>query len=129
VTVDPAQVRRVILCSGKVYYDLEARREQLGVRDAAIVRLEQLYPVAPALIEAELARYAPGTPVVWVQEEPENMGAWRFFRTHVKDRLLAGREVHCVSRPESASPATGSANSHKQEQDILLAAAFAARSA
>ena len=124
-TVAPAGVRRILMCTGKIYYDLEARRAQLQAYDTAIIRLEQLYPLNLPLLQQELDRYAPGLPVTWVQEEPENMGPWRFFRLRVADRILRDRVVQSVSRPESASPATGSANSHKQEQDQLLTAAFA----
>ena len=124
-TVAPAGVRRVLMCTGKIYYDLEARREQLQRQDTAILRLEQLYPLSLPLLQQELDRYAPGIPVTWVQEEPENMGAWRFFRLRVADRILRDRVVQSVCRPESASPATGSANNHKQEQEQLLLSAFA----
>jgi 2-oxoglutarate dehydrogenase E1 component len=121
--VDPAGVRRVVLCSGKVVYDLHAAREEAGRDDVAIVRLEQLYPLRLAEIEAALAPYAADVPVVWVQEEPENMGAWRFLRVQWGSELL-GRRFSGVTRPASASPATGSSSSHKIEQAELMRAAF-----
>ena len=122
--VKPADVKQVILCSGKVFYDLDAKRQELGRHDVAILRVEQLYPLAPATLDAALASFDAKAPVVWVQEEPENQGAWRYFRHFFGDHLAA-RGLSCVSRPASASPATGSANSHKHEQDLVLAGAFA----
>jgi 2-oxoglutarate dehydrogenase E1 component len=116
---DPARVERVLMCSGKVYYDLVAAREEAGRDDIAIVRVEQLYPLRQAEVDAALAPYAPGVPVIWVQEEPENMGAWRYLRVTWGDRV-AGRPFTGVTRPASASPATGSASSHRIEQAELL---------
>jgi 2-oxoglutarate dehydrogenase E1 component len=118
-TVDPAVVERVLLCSGKVYYDLVAARDEADRGDVAIVRLEQLYPLRGADVDAALEPYRPGVPVTWVQEEPENMGAWRYLRVRWGDRV-AGRPFGGVTRPESASPATGSASSHRVEQAELL---------
>jgi 2-oxoglutarate dehydrogenase E1 component len=118
---DPAAVRRVLLCTGKVAVDLEARREELGTNTAAIVRVEQLYPFPHVAIDEQIARYPNATDVVWVQEEPENMGAWRFVYTQMQ-RQRTGLDV--VARPESASPATGSKTVHNQEQEELLEAAF-----
>jgi 2-oxoglutarate dehydrogenase E1 component len=122
-TVDPDGVRRVLMCSGKVYYELLAAREEGGRDDLAIVRLEQLYPLRGADVDAALAPYGPGVPVTWVQEEPENMGAWRYLRVTWGDRV-AGRSFAGVTRPASASPATGSASSHRIEQAELLRQAF-----
>ena len=122
-SVDPADVRRILLCSGKVYFDLERKRKELGATDVAIVRLEQLYPLSDALAKT-LAPYKDGTPLVWVQDEPWNMGAWYFLNARLPT-LLEGRfPVSCVSRAESASPATGSHASHELEQKMLLDAAF-----
>ena len=117
-------IRRVLLCSGKVAYELEKRRQELGRRDVAIIRVEQLYPLPKEPLEAALAGYAPGTPVVWVQEEPENMGAWRFFRIHFGERLFDRFPFTGVCRQSAASPATGSKKSHDLEQNELLGAAF-----
>jgi 2-oxoglutarate dehydrogenase E1 component len=117
-------IRRILLCSGKVAYELEKRRQELGRRDVAIVRVEQLYPLPKAALEAALAGYAAGTPAVWVQEEPENMGAWRFFRIHFGERLLDRFPFTGVCRQSAASPATGSKKSHDLEQNELLGAAF-----
>jgi 2-oxoglutarate dehydrogenase E1 component len=121
----PTQARRILLCSGKLYYELAAERKERGIEDVALVRLEQLYPLREELLEAALERYGKDVPVVWVQEEPENMGAWRFLRIHWGDTLF-GRPFLGVSRPASASPATGSASAHRIEQAEIIRAAFAA---
>jgi 2-oxoglutarate dehydrogenase E1 component len=121
---DPKEVRQIILCTGKIYYELAAQREELKREDVAIVRLEQLYPLPKDELQIALQPYQEGTPVLWVQEEPENMGAWRFLRVKFGTKLLDRFPFSGVSRPASASPATGSANSHKQEQARLFAKAF-----
>ncbi len=120
----PADIRRVILCTGKVAYELEKRRQEIGRRDVAIIRVEQLYPLPRRPLEEALAGYAAGTPVVWVQEEPENMGAWRFLRIHLGDKLSGQYPFSGVCRQSAASPATGSKKSHDLEQNELLTAAF-----
>ncbi|MEX2541622.1 MAG: 2-oxoglutarate dehydrogenase E1 component, partial [Trueperaceae bacterium] len=127
VLADPAapkKARRVLLCSGKLYYELAAEREEKGIDDVAIVRLEQLYPLNEGQLETVLDRYGKKVPVVWVQEEPENMGAWRFLRIQWGDRLF-GRGFSGITRPASASPATGSASAHRIEQAEIIRAAFA----
>ena len=121
--VDPAGVTRVLLCSGKVYYDLVAEREKRERDDVAIVRLEMLHPLPEARLAEALAAFPDAAPLVWVQEEPANMGAWSFLRTPWGSQVF-GRAFHGVTRPASASPATGSGSSHKIEQDELLQAAF-----
>ncbi len=121
---DPRTIRRVLLCSGKVAYELEKRRQELGRHDVAIIRIEQLYPLPRRALDATLAGYAPGTPVVWVQEEPENMGAWRFLRIHLGDKVGDNLPFSGVCRQSAASPATGSKKSHDLEQNELLTAAF-----
>jgi len=122
--VDPAEIRRVLLCSGKVAYELEKRRQELGRRDVAIIRVEQFYPLPRRSLEEALAGYAAGTPVVWVQEEPENMGGWRFLRIHLGEKLFDRLPFSGVCRQSAASPATGSKKSHDLEQKELLTAAF-----
>ncbi len=117
--------RRVLLCSGKLYYELLERREQMKLTDVAVVRLEQLYPFPVKEIEAALAGYADGTNVIWVQEEPENMGAWRFLRVTCSMTLFQRFPFTGLARPESSSPATGSAKAHRIEQERLLVSAFA----
>ena len=123
-TSEPKAVRRVLLCSGKIYYDLKAAREAMGARHVAIIRLEQLYPLRRLELEAALAPYADGTPLVWVQEEPRNMGAWPFLRLNLGEPLFGRHPLIGVTRSESASPATGSAASHKMEQELLIEKAF-----
>jgi 2-oxoglutarate dehydrogenase E1 component len=118
--LDPANVRQVVLCSGKVYYDLVARRAKVHRRDVAILRIEQLYPLPKAELETQLSKYPAGTPVVWVQEEPENMGAWWFLRVNLGESILKTYPLSVISRPASASPATGSTHSHEIEQDNLV---------
>lgn len=113
---------RVLLCSGQLAIDLEAERERRGSR-AAIIRLERLYPFpAKALAEA-VCRYPDGTPVTWVQEEPENMGAWRWLRPQL-EALLGNYSIDFLARPERASPATGSLALHQREQDMIFNQAF-----
>ncbi len=118
---DAKHVKRVLLCSGKVYYDLLAERGD--DRDTALVRLEQLYPLSERELNAALAPYPADVPIAWVQEEPENMGAWRYLRVAFGDRLFSHPFLG-VCRPASASPATGSSSAHKLEQRDLLHAAF-----
>jgi 2-oxoglutarate decarboxylase len=123
--LDAAAVRKVLLCSGKVAYDLMAHRESEGTADVAIVRVEQLYPLPAEQILAELDRYPNATDVVWVQEEPMNMGAWQFMAVNLPEHLPHGRTFRRVSRRASASPAVGSAKVHDVEQRQLVAEAFA----
>jgi 2-oxoglutarate dehydrogenase E1 component len=120
---DPAvsrQATRVLICTGKVYYDLAAAREAKKRSDVAILRIEQLYPLADELLVEALAPYQ-GAERVWVQEEPFNMGAW--YHLYARWPQALGK-LACVSRPESASPATGSEKSHKYEQQLLIDQAF-----
>jgi 2-oxoglutarate dehydrogenase E1 component len=124
-TVEAKNVKRVLLCTGKVYYELAKARTELKRNDVAILRLEQLYPLRADLLEAALKPYAAETPVFWVQEEPENMGALRFLRSRLGERLFNRYPLTAISRPESASPATGSPGAHKIEQARLVKASFA----
>ena len=128
-TVDAKHASRVLLCSGKVYYDLLAARRERKATDVAIIRVEQLYPMSDKELEAALAPYPAKTPVFWVQEEPRNMGAWVFLHMRLGDKLFGKHPFHGISRPESASPATGSHNAHKLEQDRLMEEAFTLPSA
>ena len=122
-TVDPAGVRRVLLASGKVYWDLVARREKLGATSTAIVRVEQLYPLPEDELRIVLDAY-PDAPLTWVQEEPQNQGAWGFMAMNFP--VEVGRTLRVVARAASASPATGSTSTHKVEQEDLLDRAFQA---
>jgi 2-oxoglutarate dehydrogenase complex dehydrogenase (E1) component-like enzyme len=122
-TVDPAQVTRVLMCSGKVYYDLAAAREKQGRTDIAILRVEQLYPLPAAELQAEFARY-PNAQLVWVQEEPANQGPWPFIALNLPEHL-GGRPLARASRKASASPAVGSHGVHESQQAEVVATAFA----
>jgi 2-oxoglutarate dehydrogenase E1 component len=121
----PAEVTRVVFCSGKIYYDLLAAREERQAAHVALVRVEQLYPFAAEQAAEILDRYAATAEVVWAQEEPRNMGAWRVMRECVQPLLGAtGREVRYVGRPEAASPATGSAKRHRHEAAEIVGEAL-----
>jgi 2-oxoglutarate dehydrogenase E1 component len=124
VPASPAEVRRVLLCSGKLYYELASRRDELKRTDVAIIRLEQLYPFPTKPLESALAALPETAQLFWVQEEPRNMGAWSFLRTRFGERLLDRYPFRGICRPESASPATGSGTSHKIEQQAILKQAF-----
>jgi 2-oxoglutarate dehydrogenase E1 component len=117
-------VRRVLLCTGKIYYELAAYRDEQRRQDVAIIRLEQLYPMHPGLLEPILAPCPEQTPVFWVQEEPANMGAWRYLHEKFGKKLFNRFPFAPISRFESASPATGSAHAHKLEQANLIRRAF-----
>ncbi|MDR2380564.1 MAG: multifunctional oxoglutarate decarboxylase/oxoglutarate dehydrogenase thiamine pyrophosphate-binding subunit/dihydrolipoyllysine-residue succinyltransferase subunit, partial [Bifidobacteriaceae bacterium] len=126
--VAPGRARRVLICSGRVYWDLVARRDSLGEparSTTAIVRLEQLYPLTDEMISALVSGLAPEAELVWVQDEPVNQGAWSFLLRKATPRL-GGRALGVVARPEAASPATGSHSAHAVEQTALLDQAFAA---
>jgi len=124
VNPNRGKVDRVLICCGKIYYELEQERQDLKRDDVAIIRLEQLYPLPKEALRHVLGRYPDGTPVYWVQEEPENMGAWRFLFAHFGEKLFNRLPFFGIHRRAAASPATGSANSHKLEQKQLLTKAF-----
>jgi 2-oxoglutarate dehydrogenase E1 component len=121
----PDEVDSLVLCSGKVYYDLLERREEAGAARVALVRVEQLAPFPRAPLAEVARRYAGARRVVWAQEEPENKGAYRVIRPWLES-ALAGRAVEYVGRPASASPATGSLGVHVAEQKLLVARALGA---
>jgi 2-oxoglutarate dehydrogenase E1 component len=121
-TVNPDEVKTVLLCSGKVYYDLVVEREKLGRKDVAIVRLERLYPLPAITLPPELARYQNLTSVRWVQEEPANQGAWSFMAMNLP--ALINHQITGVSRPASSSPAVGSHHRSELEQQALVTQAF-----
>jgi 2-oxoglutarate dehydrogenase E1 component len=120
--VDASAVRRVVMCSGKVYFDLVAARQATGAFDVALVRVELLHPFPDADLHAILAGYPPDAERVWCQEEPRNMGAWPMFDQFFLDAGIAAR---FVGRRAAASPATGSHKRHKAEQEALVAEALA----
>ncbi|WP_327353470.1 multifunctional oxoglutarate decarboxylase/oxoglutarate dehydrogenase thiamine pyrophosphate-binding subunit/dihydrolipoyllysine-residue succinyltransferase subunit [Streptomyces sp. NBC_01304] len=131
-TTNPAAVRKVVFCAGKVYYDLEAEREKRGATDTAIIRIERLYPLPGAELQAEIAKYPNAEKYLWVQEEPANQGAWPFIALNLIDHLdLAvgadvphGERLRRISRPHGSSPAVGSAKRHQAEQQQLLTEVF-----
>ncbi len=120
-------IKRVLLCSGKIYYDLIERREQLGRQDVAILRIEQLYPFPMKRLRKAMEEYGDDTEVFWVQEEPRNQGAWPFLRMRFCPRLVDRFELRGITRAESASPATGSRAAHMMEQEIILTEAIGAK--
>lgn len=121
---NPQSTTKIFMCSGKIYYELEKTRHERKRDDIAIVRLEQLYPLTEAHLKPALDAYSDGTPVVWVQDEPENMGVWRYLRARFGTDLLGRFPLQRVSRSESASPATGSPAAHKIEHQRLMDDAF-----
>ncbi|MFI5616315.1 multifunctional oxoglutarate decarboxylase/oxoglutarate dehydrogenase thiamine pyrophosphate-binding subunit/dihydrolipoyllysine-residue succinyltransferase subunit [Streptomyces sp. NPDC051567] len=133
-TVDPNAVRKVVFCAGKVYYDLEAEREKRGITDTAIIRIERLYPLAGAELQAEIAKFPNAAKYIWAQEEPANQGAWPFIALNLIDHLdlavgadvPAGERLRRVSRPHGSSPAVGSAKRHQAEQQLLMNEVFEA---
>jgi 2-oxoglutarate dehydrogenase complex dehydrogenase (E1) component-like enzyme len=123
---DQSHVRKILVCSGKIYYELLAARDARNLTDTAIVRMEQLYPCPEAEFNEVLHLYPAASQVVWVQEEPRNMGAWGFVRGYIQPILdRQGRKIGYAGRPESASPSPGSLKRHLQEQAQLIEEAFA----
>ncbi|MER5255532.1 multifunctional oxoglutarate decarboxylase/oxoglutarate dehydrogenase thiamine pyrophosphate-binding subunit/dihydrolipoyllysine-residue succinyltransferase subunit [Streptomyces sp. NPDC002855] len=133
-SVEASAVRKVVFCSGKLYYDLEAERKKRGVTDTAIIRIERLYPLPGAELQAEIAKYPNAEKYLWAQEEPANQGAWPFIALNLIDHLdLAvgadiphGERLRRISRPHGSSPAVGSKKRHEQEQEQLLSEVFEA---
>jgi 2-oxoglutarate dehydrogenase E1 component len=119
--VNPAEVKRIVLCSGKVYYDLALLRADQKRGDLAVIRIEQLYPWPLEQLQRVLAKYKPGTEVIWAQEESQNNGAWFFVEPLLREM---GHNVKCIARDASASPSSGSTFVHKYEQAELLEAVF-----
>jgi 2-oxoglutarate dehydrogenase E1 component len=114
----PAAPKRLFLCSGKIYYDLAAQRKEFP--DAAIVRVEQIYPLHIEKMKKAFAKYNSASECCWIQEEPENMGAWDFIRQHLYDMLPKSMRLRYVGRARSSSPATGSKKVHNVEQAAIL---------
>ena len=118
------KIKRVIACSGKVYYDLVRKREDRKALDVAILRIEQLYPFPHKAFAAELRRYPNATDIVWCQDEPQNQGAWFFVQHYVHENMTDGQRMGYAGRPASASPAVGYAHLHQEQQKALLDQAF-----
>jgi 2-oxoglutarate dehydrogenase E1 component len=123
-TADPAKVTRVLMCTGRIYYDLAEERTKRKADHVAIVRLEQLYPWWPDLVNESMAPYAGLREVMWVQDEPYNMGAATFVTPRLEEMLPSKTKLEVIARAESASPATGSHNAHVIEERQILKAAF-----
>ena len=121
---DAESVRRIVLCSGKVYYDLRAHRAEQGITDTALIRIEQFYPLNRDLLRRVLDQYPHAETHVWCQEEPCNMGAWTFLSPRLHE--VIGQPARYVGRPDAASPAVGSLAMHKHEQSKLVREAFEA---
>ena len=118
------KVKRVLACSGKVYYDLVKKREEKGSHDVAILRVEQLYPFPHKAFAAELKKYPNATEIVWCQDEPQNQGAWFFVQHYIHENMVAGQKLGYAGRAASASPAVGYAHLHQEQQKALVDAAF-----
>lgn len=119
------KVKRIIACSGKVYYDLIKKREEKGSKDVAIIRVEQLYPFPHKAFGNEVKRYPNATDIVWCQDEPQNQGAWFFVQHYIHENMLDGQRLGYAGRAPSASPAVGYAHLHQEQQKALLDQAFA----
>ena len=120
----PSKCQRVLLCTGKVYYDLVEARKRRGLENIAILRIEQLYPMKTQELMDAFDGFPQGSDVFWVQEEPKNMGAWPYLKLNHGDCLAEKFKLTCISREESASPSTGSQSAHKMEQQELIDAAY-----
>jgi 2-oxoglutarate dehydrogenase E1 component len=121
-SAEPEKIRAVLLCSGKIYFDLLERKSRDGRDDLDLIRVEQYYPLRTDLLREALGRYGRDVHIAWVQEEPANMGGWNFIRPHLREIL--GEEPRYVGKGEAASPTVGSHRVHKQEQERLLNEAF-----
>jgi 2-oxoglutarate dehydrogenase E1 component len=121
---DPSKARRVVICGGKVYYDLVEAADAKALEDVAVVRVEQLYPFPRTQLAAELKRFANAHEIMWCQEEPMNQGAWYQIHHHLRACLQAGQVLDYTGRPRSAAPACGHLATHVVEQAKLLADAL-----
>lgn len=121
---DAKSIKRLVICSGKVYYDLYQYREENELNNVAIARMEQFYPFADKDVAEALDKYSHVEDIVWCQEEPQNMGAWTFISPRITEQLKEGQKFRYAGRKPSASPATGQKKIHQKEQDLLLKAAL-----
>ena len=122
--IKPEKVKRMVVCSGKVYYDLVKKREERGSDDVAIVRIEQLYPFAHKAFANEIKKYPNATEIVWAQDEPQNQGAWFFVQHYIHENMLDGQKLGYSGRAASASPAVGYSHLHQEQQKALVDGAF-----
>ncbi|HUP94336.1 MAG TPA: 2-oxoglutarate dehydrogenase E1 component [Burkholderiales bacterium] len=118
--IDPAKVARMVLCSGKVYYDLRQGRKTRGIENLPLVRIAQLYPFAHDDFKALMERYKSATEIVWCQEEPRNQGAWRHIQHYLLRHLLPHQKLYYAGRDSSASPAAGYKQLHDEQQKALV---------
>ena len=118
------KVKRIIACSGKVYYDLAKKREEKGIDDAVVLRVEQLYPFPHKAFAAELKKYPNVTDIVWCQDEPQNQGAWFFVQHYIHENMFDGQKLGYSGRAASASPAVGYSHLHQEQQKALVDGAF-----
>ncbi len=118
------KVKRIVACSGKVYYDLVKRREENGHDDTAIIRVEQLYPFPHKAFATEMKKYPNASEVVWCQDEPQNQGAWFFVQHYIHENMNEGQKLGYAGRAASASPAVGYSHLHQEQQKSLVDAAF-----
>jgi 2-oxoglutarate dehydrogenase E1 component len=118
------KVKRLVACSGKVYYDLAKKREEKGIEDVAIIRVEQLYPFPHKAFAAELKKYPNATDIVWCQDEPQNQGAWFFIQHNIHENMTDGQRLGYSGRAASASPAVGYSHLHLEQQKSLVEGAF-----
>jgi 2-oxoglutarate dehydrogenase E1 component len=118
------KVKRVVVCSGKVYYDLAKKREEAGHDDTVLLRLEQLYPFPHKVFAAELKKYPNATEVLWCQDEPQNQGAWFFVQHYLFENMVSGQKLGYSGRAASASPAVGYSHLHQEQQKALVDGAF-----
>ncbi len=119
------KVKRVVACSGKVYYDLVKKREEKAIDDVAILRVEQLYPFPHKAFAAELKKYPNAVDIVWCQDEPQNQGAWFFVQHYIHENMIEGQKLGYSGRAASASPAVGYSHLHQEQQKNLVDGAFA----
>ncbi|MEC5214935.1 2-oxoglutarate dehydrogenase E1 component [Polaromonas sp. CG_9.5] len=118
------KVKRIVACSGKVYYDLVKKREEKGIDDVVILRVEQLYPFPHKAFSAELKKYPHVTDIVWCQDEPQNQGAWFFVQHYIHENMFDGQKLGYSGRAASASPAVGYSHLHQEQQKALVDGAF-----
>jgi len=121
---DPARIKRLIACSGKIYYDLVHARAERGADTVAIARIEQLYPFPAKALAAECKRYPGVAEIVWAQDEPQNQGPWPFVQQHLLEAMSVGQKLAYAGRPASASPAVGYYAKHAEQLKSLIDVAF-----
>ena len=121
---NPSDIKRILMCTGKIYWDLLAEKEKQNADNVAIVRMEQIYPVDHNLLTHVISKYPNASDVYWVQEEPKNMGVWSFIKDHITDHLAKNQKLSFVGRKASPSTATGSYRVHVNEQNEIMNQSF-----